>query len=88
MTEHRTTVSHLTVELLTTMKDHFDRDPPSGKSVGAALNALAICIAQVVDLARLSDGEAAALEFFGDALTKQLNNRHLWHQESGRERTH
>lgn len=88
MTEHLTTVSHLTEELMTTMKDHFERDPPSGESVGAALNALAICIAQVVGLARLSDSETAALEFFGNALAKQLNNRPPWQQESGRERTH
>lgn len=88
MTEHITAVAKLTEEMMRTMKEHFDRDPPTGASVGAVLNALAICTATVVSLARLSDSEAVALEFFGNALTEQLNSRPPWHTESGRERTH
>lgn len=88
MTEHNLAVAKLTEEMMRAMKEHFERDPPTGESVGAVLNALAICTATVVGLARLCDSEDAALEFFGNALTEQLNSRPPWHTESGRERTH
>jgi hypothetical protein len=70
-----TAVRRLTDAMMAALHEHYSSKLPlSPANIYEALNALAVCTAIIVASVRSDGGDESALDFFGTALTDNLNS--------------